>query len=97
MEYFEGGIRVSFLLHWPQGIPAGTQLSDPITALDLTPTFLNVAGHQTTFEQPIDGIDITDYMTGKTTQLPQRNMFFSFGGKRVGGGGGFAVVTAHGN
>ena len=84
---WEGGIRVSFILHWPQAIPAGTVLTDPVAALDLTPTFLTLAGHQTTLKQPMDGIDITEYMTGKTASLPPRKLFFSFGSGRIGGSG----------
>lgn len=41
---YEGGIRVPFIMHWPGRIPASTISEEPVTGLDLYPTFLDVAG-----------------------------------------------------
>ena len=42
---FAGGIRVPFIVRWPAMVPAGqTDRSSVVTAVDLLPTFLEVAG-----------------------------------------------------
>lgn len=40
----EGGIRTPFFLSWPAGLPKGTTYAEPVSALDLLPTFLAAAG-----------------------------------------------------
>lgn len=42
---FSGGVRVPFIVRWPGVVPAGkTDSTSVITAVDLLPTFLEVAG-----------------------------------------------------
>ena len=42
---FSGGIRVPFIVRWPGVVPAGqTNNTSVVTAVDLLPTFLEVAG-----------------------------------------------------
>ena len=35
---YEGGIRVPFLVRWPDMVPAGTVCEEPIICLDITPS-----------------------------------------------------------
>jgi arylsulfatase A-like enzyme len=41
---YEGGIRVPFIASWPGTLPSGTVYSNPVSALDVSPTFVAVAG-----------------------------------------------------
>ncbi|TKG96119.1 N-acetylgalactosamine 6-sulfate sulfatase (GALNS) [Puteibacter caeruleilacunae] len=42
---FAGGVRVPFIVHWPNVVPAGKiNTSSVITAVDILPTFLDIAG-----------------------------------------------------
>jgi arylsulfatase A-like enzyme len=43
-DIFEGGIRIPFMVSWPGKLPQGKVVSDPVTALDILPTCLAVAG-----------------------------------------------------
>ncbi len=43
-ETFEGGIRVISLIRWPGQIPAGSKLTDIMTAMDVFPTLTDAAG-----------------------------------------------------
>ena len=40
----EGGIRVPMIWHWPGVFPSGTEIDQPVSSLDLLPTFLAAAG-----------------------------------------------------
>lgn len=53
-SFYEGGIRVPFLFYGPD-IPAGGHTSEPITGLDLLPTFAELAGFEGTPPGPLDG------------------------------------------
>jgi len=54
----EGGMRVSYLFHWPGKIPQGCQLHDPIISMDCFPTILHAAGLDQRPELHCDGIDL---------------------------------------
>ena len=43
----EGGIRVPMIWHWPGHVPAGQRYSQPVSSLDLLPTFLSAAALET--------------------------------------------------
>ena len=40
----EGGVRVPFLVSWPERLPKGKTYTEPVSALDLLPTFMAAAG-----------------------------------------------------
>lgn len=61
-ERYDGGIRVSCIMTWPNNIPAGTTCDEPVTAMDLFTTFANVAGAEIPTDRPIDGKDIQNLM-----------------------------------
>ena len=41
---FDSGIRTPFLIRWPQGIKGGTSTKSVISAVDIAPTFVELAG-----------------------------------------------------
>ena len=43
-SYYEGGIRIPFMMSWPGQIPAGGRYGEPVSALDLFPTLVQAAG-----------------------------------------------------
>jgi arylsulfatase A-like enzyme len=68
-QYFtawEGGIRVPFLIRWPGKVPAGHVSDEIVHAVDLFPTLAKLAGAQVPKDRPIDGVDQSDFLTGKT-------------------------------
>lgn len=68
---FEGGIGVPFIARWPGKIAAG-QIDDQslISAVDLLPTFVSLAGGELPKNYTPDGLDISEVLTG--TPLPNR-------------------------
>ena len=68
-QYFtawEGGIRVPFMVRWPGKIPAGRVSDEIMHAIDLFPTLAKLAGAEVPKDRPIDGVDQSDFFTGKT-------------------------------
>lgn len=64
---FSGGIRVPFIARWPGVIPAGTTDSNSvITAVDMLPTFLEVAGTSAPADYQPDGESIFSALKGET-------------------------------
>ncbi len=58
LTMFEGGLRVPMFARWPARIEAGTRVLDPVTHVDLMPTFARAAGAQLPRDRVIDGVDM---------------------------------------
>jgi arylsulfatase A-like enzyme len=65
---FEGALRVPFVIRWPAKIAAGTSSDEIVHAMDLFPTLAKIAGGQVPDDRSIDGIDVSDFLLGKTQQ-----------------------------
>jgi arylsulfatase len=62
---FEGALRVPFAIRWPGKIAAGRSSDEIVHAMDLFPTFANIAGGQVPDDRVIDGVDMADFFFGK--------------------------------
>jgi arylsulfatase len=68
-QYFtawEGGIRVPFLIRWPGKVPAGRVSDEIVHGIDLFPTLASIVGAAVPKDRPIDGVDQSNFFTGKT-------------------------------
>ena len=74
----EGGIRVPFFLKWPSEIPGGRVYREPVSSLDLVPTFLAAAGVKTDPDWKLDGINLTPFITGRRTGEPHERLFWRY-------------------
>jgi len=74
----EGGIRVPFTMTWPKEIKAATSYAHPVSALDLVPTFVALAGGQTQPEDKLDGVNIFPYVQGSELGRPHDRMKWRF-------------------
>ena len=73
---WEGGVRVPGILRWPAGIPAGRVSADMVSALDLFPTFVRLAGGRVPDDRPIDGVDLTSFLAGKSASPRHEVLFY---------------------
>ena len=64
---FEGALRVPFAVRWPGRIAAGQSSDQIVHAMDLFPTLATIAGGAVPDDRIIDGIDVSDFLLGKTT------------------------------
>ncbi|MDT0551850.1 sulfatase-like hydrolase/transferase [Urechidicola vernalis] len=73
----EGGIRVPFIISHPEKLKRGVY-NKTITALDLTPTFVALAGGSIDEEDKLDGINIYPYITQKINGNPHETLMWRF-------------------
>jgi arylsulfatase len=65
---YEGALRVPFVIRWPGQIAAGRVSDEIVHEMDLFPTLARIAGGTVPRDRPIDGIDQSDFILGKTTK-----------------------------
>jgi arylsulfatase A-like enzyme len=77
LTYYEGGIRVPFMMSWPGHIPAGLVYHPMVSLLDVLPTAVAAAGGTLPAGRVYDGVDLTPYLTGRTTGEPHQMLAWS--------------------
>ena len=65
---FEGGLRVPALVRWPGRIPAGAVNNEILATYDWMPTLAALAGEgdRVPADRPIDGVDASDLLLGRS-------------------------------
>jgi len=71
---FEGGIRVPGIFSWPETVPAGQVIPEPVAAMDIFPTLLNATGGDFR-EYFLDGLDILPVLT-QNAPSPHDRLFW---------------------
>jgi len=64
----EGCLRVPFIARWPRKIPAGVVNNEIVHAVDLFSTLSAIGGGKQPDDRPIDGIDMSEFLTGESTE-----------------------------
>jgi arylsulfatase A-like enzyme len=72
----EGGVRVPWAMRWNGKIQPGSVIDDPIIALDILPTMVEMAGHTVGAGWKLDGVSLLDRITGQEASLPVRPLFW---------------------
>lgn len=76
-EVTEGSIRTAALLRWPGHIAAGTSSYAMFSIMDFLPTLAHIVGGKLPEGRPIDGVDQTDVLLGKSS-IGHRDSLLSF-------------------
>ena len=63
---YEGALRVPFAIRWPGKIKAGSVSDEIMHEMDLFPTIARITGGKVPNDRVIDGIDMSEFLTGKT-------------------------------
>jgi uncharacterized sulfatase len=61
---WEGGVRVPFMIRYPEALPVGEVVQIPCWSPDIFPTLLSLAGIELPEEVLLDGEDITEILKG---------------------------------
>lgn len=81
VTYYEGGIRVPFMVQWKGHLPANRTYTHPVVSRDILPTFLSAAGIVPAGQ--LDGVNLLPYFTGKTNRTPHEFLFWRAGQARA--------------
>ncbi|MAZ66510.1 MAG: iduronate sulfatase [Kangiellaceae bacterium] len=74
----EGGIKVPFLMYWPNQIPHSTIVEQPVLSIDTVYTALKEAGASEQILGELDGTDIMPALGGHTESLENRAIYWRF-------------------
>jgi arylsulfatase A-like enzyme len=101
-EVHEGGIADPLVVHWPAGIDArGESRRHYVHAVDITPTFLDVAGTPLpdavdgVVQRPMDGRSIAETFTDASAPDPRTTQYYEMFGCRALYDDGWKAVTYH--
>ena len=85
-EYFEGGIRVPFIVSWPGNINLGETSNTPISSLDIYPTLSAIAGIDLPNSEPFEGVNLLPLLMDKESEISRDHFFWAGGriGKNTG-------------
>ncbi|MBX2876760.1 MAG: sulfatase-like hydrolase/transferase [Saprospiraceae bacterium] len=73
----EGGIHVPFIMSWPKVLKRNTTYTHPVTALDLTPTMVALAGGKLN-QADFDGVNLIPYLTEEIDDKPHAHLQWRF-------------------
>ncbi len=79
---WEGGARVPCVMRWPGRIAAGSVRREVAATIDLLPTIAAITGARLP-ELPIDGIDLSGLIEGRTSVSPRDHYLYYYGGELV--------------
>ena len=78
---YEGGIRVPFIVSWPESLRGGTRCDVPVVSFDIFPTALAAAGIDAPADRPLDGKNMLPALRGEQKVLHER-LFWSSAGRK---------------
>ncbi len=79
---WEGGLRVPFLIRWPNKVPAGRVCDEFLTSLELVPTLLAAAGTNPPAGLKLDGFDMLPVLREEMAS-PRTEMFWQRRGDKA--------------
>jgi len=75
-DLFEGGIHVPFAMMWPAKLKAGKIYTKPVISLDIFASIIAQIKIPVKTKNPIDGVNLIPYLTGKNTKSPHQELFW---------------------
>lgn len=80
--HMEGSLRTPFIIRWPDRIAAGRVSNEIVHEVDTYTTFAKLAGAKIPQDRPIDGVNQSDFLLGKSVKS-NRDGFPVFVGDRL--------------
>ena len=68
LTYYEGGVRVPYLMRSTKAIAAGTRIDTPVSTLDILPTAIVAAGRPVPADLALDGHNLLPLFAGGSVQ-----------------------------
>jgi arylsulfatase A-like enzyme len=74
----DGGFHVAGIANWPGTISKGQVVSTPVSALDLLPTFAELAGKDVPSDRVLDGVSLSELFTGNGTVTRNKPLVWTY-------------------
>ena len=71
--YWEGGVRIPFIVKWPARLPRGIRFGEPVISLDLYATVAAAIGSGATTE---DSVNLLPHFRGEAEDSPHEYLFW---------------------
>ena len=78
-QFLDGGYREPYLLRWPGKLTAGSVYRQPVSTMDLYPTFCAAAGAPIPAGTTLDGVNLLPFLTGQQAGAPHEILFWKNG------------------
>ncbi len=75
-QYYEGGIRVPYILRWPGQIQPGSEYRQPVSTMDIYTTFCAAAGVPIPEGTRVDGVNLLPYLQGAKQGPPHETLYW---------------------
>lgn len=72
----EGGVRVPYILRWPDVLDAGKVYDKPISTMDVYPTFAAAAGAPIQEGTYLDGVNLLPFLTEEIASAPHQRLYW---------------------
>lgn len=78
LHTYDGGLHVAGIINWPAQIKAGRIIDEPASALDLLPTFCELAGQPLPPGRTFDGISLASVLKGSPMPDRQQPLLWAY-------------------
>lgn len=75
-DVYEGGMRVPFVVKWPEKLPANATYDLPVSSLDVFATSLAVAGAKMPTDRSYDSVNLIPFLSGEQRAAPHDQLFW---------------------
>ena len=79
ISFFEGGIRVPFIVSWPDEISPGMKFDEAVHHFDIFSTIASAARAKTPEDRKIDGVDLLPFLRLDNSNKPHETLFWRSG------------------
>lgn len=79
MSEFDGGLKVPYIISYPDKIPAGTTYQSPVSTLDIFATAVGAAGVTSPGDRKYDGVDLLPFVKGENSNAPHDILYWRNG------------------
>jgi arylsulfatase A-like enzyme len=75
-NHLEGGVRVPYIIKWPNKLKSGITYPHPVSTLDLLPTFYVAGGGNESDLTNVDGVNLIPFVQGDNLHAPHDFMYW---------------------
>ena len=79
LHIYDGGIRVPGIVRFPGHVVAGSECGEPISSVDVLPTFCALAGIDVPEGKPLDGVNVAGAFDGSPVEREQPLFWHYYG------------------